>query len=181
MVGAEGWRRNSMIVLDKRLRDLCHREWNRVKDDPNMRVRGFESVPKRCATCRDVSVNQIVCQGCNSFFYCSSTCLDTNRQDRQRPFSNIVDPGHEKDCQVQGIEGKVSRVQVPLGPVPVGVEGIVRESRGVLGSGSEFGCRLFRYTLITLGELPEEESGWKLPDEETPWLKDARMKVPSDV
>ncbi|KAK0440765.1 hypothetical protein EV421DRAFT_762322 [Armillaria borealis] len=71
-------------------------------------------------------------------------------------------------------------------------EGIVRESRGVLGSGSYFGywatcdpatCRapgdVCSDTLITLGELPEEKAGWKLPDDEIPWLKDARMKVPA--
>ncbi|KIJ45180.1 hypothetical protein M422DRAFT_207452 [Sphaerobolus stellatus SS14] len=151
----------------------------------------FSEIPE-CGHCHNEDPKCLLCGACRAILYCSADCAKSNWADKQLEQDAGIAPGHRIMChQNKDQMEKVAEFQAILKQFPwarLENDGTFRSkvllaSRGLLGTGKEFGywseepcCDEHGLTAWEWGislmqsDLPDEKAGWKLPDEEIPWL-----------
>ncbi|THH03889.1 hypothetical protein EW146_g10322, partial [Bondarzewia mesenterica] len=165
-----------------------YKEWNRIKDDPSLRCSIFPK-PSLCFACYQICKNPQVCSGCKAIVYCSVRCQRKDWKNENVPGGYME--GHKYQCanhrehMKRNPEFKAILDQFPW--VQYDVHNIfhiemVLASRGLLGEGrrgfgywaEHGGKRDCASACAVCEEAPwaplSEKDGWKLPDDEIPWL-----------
>ncbi|KAF8584978.1 hypothetical protein K439DRAFT_1410528 [Ramaria rubella] len=153
-----------------------------------------------CAMCHKEDAKCMLCAACKAIFYCTTECAKAGWNDRIIQDGGVA-PGHKIMCQQNKEQmSKVDELQAILKQFPwarIEKDGsfrshLVLASRGILGTGKNFGfwseepccdehgLDSYEWGVALLRpDLPDEKTGWMLPDAEIPWLKfDENLRPP---